>query len=140
MNFEPLDAVNAAAMDPVARARQSQERLSAAEMSLDVQAAATASPTLGRAVEQPSAGAGVLDLKGLYGQFSDGLGHGFYAPDINRLWQKVEAAQQPGSGVTAGEITTELLNVQAKIGIADACAKISTKLVEGLQALIMKQG
>jgi len=81
-----------------------------------------------------------MNLQSLAGQFSDGLQHGFYAADINRLMTKLVQARDPHTGVTAGDVTIELLNVQAKVGIADAFSKVSSKLAEGLQTMVVKQG
>ena len=80
------------------------------------------------------------NLQALGTQFADGLQHGFYAADIDRLMQTLTLARDPASGVGFGDVTVELLNVQAKVGIADAFAKLSTKLAEGLQTLVVRQG
>jgi hypothetical protein len=134
---DPIDAVGSLGGDMAARVRDAQSQDAALEAALGAPIGATAQPTLPRAA-LPAASA-PLDLKGLYGQFSEGLSHGFYAPDIERLWQKIEAGKSSGTKMDMGELTAELLNVQAKIGVADACAKISTKLVEGLQSLVVRQ-
>jgi len=84
--------------------------------------------------------AGVMGVNQLYKHFATGLERGFYAGDVQRLWQTIEASADPASGITAGQVTSELLNVQFKIGVADALSKIATKLVEGLQSLVVKQG
>ena len=81
-----------------------------------------------------------MNLQSLAGQFSEGLQHGFYTADIDRLMDKLVQARDPSSGVTFGDVTVELLNVQAKVGIADAFSKVSTKLAEGLQTMVVKQG
>jgi hypothetical protein len=81
-----------------------------------------------------------LNLRSLAGQFSEGLQHGFYAQDMNHLMTRLVQSESPGSGVTMGEVMTELLNVQAKVGIADAFSKVSSKLSEGLQTMVVKQG
>ena len=81
-----------------------------------------------------------MNLQSLAGQFSDGLQHGFYAGDINRLMHKLVQARDPNSGISFGDVTVELLNVQAKVGIADAFSKISSKLADGLQTMVVKQG
>ncbi len=98
----------------------------------------------GAAIELPGietpAPTSAMNMQALAGQFSQGLQHGFYANDMDRLMTKLNLSHQPGSGVTAGDVTVELLNVQAKVGIADAFAKVSTKLSEGLQTMVVKQG
>lgn len=98
---------------------------------------ATIAPPSGRI--EPEAPA-AMNLQSLAGQFSDGLQHGFYAGDINRLMHKLTQARDPSSGIGFGDVTVELLNVQAKVGIADAFSKVSTKLAEGLQTMVVKQG
>ena len=81
-----------------------------------------------------------MNLQSLAGQFSEGLQHGFYAPDVNRLMDRLVQSKNPQSGITQGDVTVELLNVQAKIGIADAFSKVSSKLSDGLQTMVVKQG
>jgi hypothetical protein len=81
-----------------------------------------------------------MNLQSLAHQFSQGLQHGFYAQDVHRLMDKLAQSKQPHSQVTAGDVTAELLGVQAKIGIADAFSKISSKLSEGLQTMVVRQG
>jgi len=88
----------------------------------------------------PPAPSSAMNLQSLAGQFSDGLQHGFYSSDIDRLMNKLVQARNPGSGVTFGDVTVELLNVQAKVGIADAFSKVSSKLAEGLQTMVVRQG
>jgi len=95
-----------------------------------------APPGAPNAAEAPAA----MDLQSLAGQFADGLQHGFYANDINRLMHTLQQAHQPNSGVGFGDVTVELLNVQAKVGIADAFSKISSKLADGLQTMVVRQG
>ena len=132
MSFEPIDAVGNLGGEAVARVRDTQSQDAALEAAFGAPAAALSPAAL------PAASA-PLDLKGLFAQFSDGLSRGFYAQDIERLWQKIETAKTTGTEMNMGELTAEIMNVQAKIGIADACAKISTKLVEGLQSLVTRQ-
>jgi hypothetical protein len=92
------------------------------------------------ALPDPAQAPSAMNLQSLAHQFSQGLQHGFYAQDIHRLMDKLAQSKQPNSHVTSGDVTAELLSVQAKIGIADAFSKISAKLSEGLQTMVVKQG
>lgn len=91
-------------------------------------------------VEASDAPKATMNLQALAGKFSEGLQHGFYANDMDRLMNKLVESKRPGSDITSGDVTVELLNVQAKVGIADAFSKVTTKLSEGLQTMVVKQG
>ena len=143
MSQDAIAAVGRAHSDPTERYRVQAEPI-------DMRALDAAQPTPAMAngganIAPPSAqvepGApAAMNLQSLAGQFSDGLQHGFYAGDIDRLMHKLVQARDPSSGIGFGDVTVELLNVQAKVGIADAFSKVSTKLAEGLQTMVVKQG
>jgi hypothetical protein len=120
------------------------ERYRAQLETVDMRALDAAGPGGGAAIQpqalEPMAPSSAMNLQSLAGQFSDGLQHGFYSADIDRLMNKLVQAREPGSGVTFGDVTVELLNVQAKVGIADAFSKVSSKLAEGLQTMVVRQG
>jgi hypothetical protein len=78
-----------------------------------------------------------MNLKSLASDFAQGLQNGFYAKDMNRLMTKLN---QPGAKASVGEIAAEMLQVQNKMGIADAFSRVSSKLAEGLQTMVVKQG
>ena len=90
-------------------------------------------------IDEPQAPS-TMNLQSLAGQFAEGLQHGFYSSDVNRLMNRLVQSKDPQSGVTFGDVTIELLNVQAKVGIADAFSKVSSKLADGLQTMVVKQG
>lgn len=138
MSQDPVAAIGRANTDPLERYRTAIEPV-------DMQKLDTASPTgVGGAFIQAThieaSAPSAMNLQSLAGQFSDGLQHGFYSADIDRLMDKLVQARQPGSGVSFGDVTVELLNVQAKVGIADAFSKVSSKLAEGLQTMVVRQG
>ena len=138
MSQDIVAAIGRANTDPL-------ERLRAQIEPVDMHKLDAASPAnLGGAFIQPThieaAAPSAMNLQSLAGQFSDGLQHGFYSADIDRLMDKLVQARQPGSGVSFGDVTVELLNVQAKVGIADAFSKVSSKLAEGLQTMVVRQG
>lgn len=119
------------------------ERYRAQSEAIDLRTLDTASAG-GAAIQMPSVAAeapsSAMNLQALAGKFSEGLQKGFYASDMDRLMTKLSSANQPGSNVSFGEVSVELLNVQAKVGIADAFSKVTTKLAEGLQTMVVKQG
>lgn len=125
---EPVDPQQAQQQTPVdLRALQASEPTPVGGAAISIHAQQPAAPS-------------AMNLQSLAGQFSEGLQHGFYTADIDRLMDKLVQARDPSSGVTFGDVTVELLNVQAKVGIADAFSKVSTKLAEGLQTMVVKQG
>jgi len=81
-----------------------------------------------------------LNVNSLAIQFSDGMRNGFLVKGLEQMTEKIIASEKPGSTITPGQITAEILVMHARIGTADACAKMCTKLVEGLQSVVTKQG
>jgi hypothetical protein len=140
MSQDMVAAVTSVPADPTSAIERHRAQLDA----MDMRALNTAAPGGGAAVQlqapEPVAASSAMNLQSLAGQFSDGLQHGFYSADIDRLMNKLVQAREPGSGVTFGDVTVELLNVQAKVGIADAFSKVSSKLAEGLQTMVVRQG
>jgi len=143
MSHDLVAAITGGQTDPTPALERHRAQIEAVDMrTLDP--AAAAAPGGGAAIQlrapaeakAPSA----MNLQSLAGQFSEGLQHGFYTGDIDRLMNKLVQARDPGSGVTFGDVSIELLNVQAKVGIADAFSKVSSKLAEGLQTMVVKQG
>jgi hypothetical protein len=122
----------------VNRAGEARESRELAE-ALDVKFGESSKPNLLVVIPPPRNPGGNFDLPNLYGRFSDGLQNGFYAADLSRLMEKVNASKESGVPLSVGEVTAEMLNVQAKIGIGDACGKIAAKLAEGLQSLVVRQ-
>lgn len=139
MSQDPIAAISSAALNTPDAAQAAQRQ---AEI-VDLRALAASPGGGGAAVaamppnELPPSSA--MNLQSLATQFSDGMRHGFYAGDINRLMGKVELLNTPDSGVNMGDVAMELINVQAKVGIADGFAKVSSKLSEGLQTLVVRQ-
>lgn len=143
MSQDLVAAITSVHADPTPAIERHRAQIEAVDMrTLDV--APVAAQGGGAAIQlqtfDPPAPSSAMNLQSLAGQFSDGLQHGFYASDIDRLMNKLVQAREPGSGVTFGDVTVELLNVQAKVGIADAFSKVSSKLAEGLQTLVVRQG
>ena len=145
MSQELVAALTNASADPAAAL----ERFSAHQAAMDMhqlQQFLGPLPTNGGAMIQPPPAAQAaqpalpMSLPALAGKFSEGLQHGFYAEDMGRLISKIEQSHQPNSGVTTGDMTLELLNVQAKMGIADTLRNIATKLTDGLNTVVVKQG
>jgi hypothetical protein len=144
MTYEPGAAVTSATINPVG-AVNGHGRM-AEDMATSQESRALSAVTSGGgAMLQPNVPAtadpsSVMNLGALAGQFADGMQHGFYAHDIEHLMGKLALSHQPDSGVTIGDVSAELLNVQAKVGVADAFSKVSAKLSEGLQTLVVRQG
>jgi hypothetical protein len=88
----------------------------------------------------PSPGSEMMNFRALSGYFSDGLKNGFYAKDLARLSVKTEKSKDPSSGISTAQVMSDILQVQVKMGITDALSKVSSKLSEGLQTLVVKQG
>jgi hypothetical protein len=139
MSQDPIAAISGAALNTVEAAQAAQGQ---AEV-VDLRTLGGVNAGGGAAVSAPPPGepspSSAMNLQSLATQFSDGLKHGFYAGDINRLMGKVELLNVPDSGVGMGDVAMELINVQAKVGIADGFAKVSSKLSEGLQTLVVRQ-
>ena len=81
-----------------------------------------------------------LNVRSAASQFSDGLKNGFYTTELERYVQKAKESTMPGSKITTGELTADMLDLHARMGIADACTKVSSKLAESLQSVVTKQG
>lgn len=81
-----------------------------------------------------------LNVKSAAGQFSDGMKNGFYTTELERYVKKAQESTKPGSKISTGELTADMLDLHARMGIADACTKVSSKLAESLQSVVTKQG
>ena len=139
MSQDTVSAIGRSNIDPTERYRAQQDSVDMQTLGASVTGAPSAGAAISLQALEPAAPS-AMNLQSLAGQFSEGLKHGFYAADIDRLMSKLVQARRPDSGVTFGDVTVELLNVQAKVGIADAFSKVSSKLSEGLQTLVVKQG
>lgn len=147
MSQELVAAITSAALDPSTAIERHRAQMAAVDMSkLDLANRAGPLPTDGGAMVQPQPAASVteptgpMNLPTLAGKFSEGLQKGFYAEDMGRLVNKIKQSNVPNSGVTPGDVTLELLNVQAKMGVADALRSVTTKLSDGLNTVVVKQG
>ncbi len=144
MNQELVAAISHST-DPASTIERFHAQQAAVDMSR-LQQALGPLPPEGGAMIQPLPAAQVtqaaqpMNLPALAGKFSEGLQHGFYTEDMGRLMNKIEQSRLPNSGVTPGDVTLELLNVQAKMGVADALRSVTTKLSEGLNTVVVKQG
>jgi hypothetical protein len=143
MSQELVAAITSAQSDPTVAIERHRTQMETADMN-KMNLSATPVPEGGAAIqlgataiEPPKTS---MNLQALAGSFSDGLKNGFYADDMNRLMTKLSQSKDATSGITAGDVTVELLNVQAKVGIADAFSKVTSKLSEGLQTMVVKQG
>lgn len=137
MSGDPVSATSTAAFDPIARVmamEQDQGSRAAGALGSGLTLAPTAP------VAPVAAPVGAFDVPALYAAMSHGLSEGFFSGDVARLVRKAGEMGRPDSAVTVGEITAEMLNVQAKMGVADACSRIAAKLAEGLQTLVVRQG
>ena len=81
-----------------------------------------------------------MNVRSIYSAFQVGMQKGFIAPETERLRLKLEASQQPGSTITPGELTADLVVATGKVAMAEIFAKLSSKLGEGLQTVVVKQG
>jgi hypothetical protein len=137
MSQELISAISRAAADPITTQTALQNQHTQLNtVDLKTLGGATIQAPNSVVPQAPSA----MNLQSLAGEFSNGLQNGFYTKDVNRLLHKMAQSKDPRTGVTAGDITAELLNVQAKVGIADAFSKVSSKISEGLQTMVVKQG
>lgn len=143
MSQDLVAAISNTPSDPSAAIERHRMQMESVDMRT-LESTATGATGGGAAIQLPGietpAPTSAMNMQALAGQFSQGMEHGFYANDIDRLMKKMDLSHQPGSGVTFGDVTVELLNVQAKVGIADAFSKVTTKLSEGLQTMVVKQG
>lgn len=139
MSQDMVAAIGRAQTDPTQQYREQPQPVDMRTLDAADPAAQVGGSAISLHASEPAAPS-AMNLQSLAGQFSDGLQHGFYSADIDRLMGKLVQARDPSSGVTFGDVTVELLNVQAKVGIADAFSKVSSKLAEGLQTMVVKQG
>lgn len=138
MSPDPITAIASSAL----QARAAERAAAARPDVVDLHALAAA-PQRGATIDvplpEPAVAPSAMNLDALASQFADGMHHGFYAGDMTRLVDKVQQLDTPGSPVSFGDVAMELINVQAKVGIAEAFTKVSSKLSEGLQTLVVRQ-
>ncbi len=148
MSQELVAAITSASIDPATAIERHRAQMAAVDLSkLDLAGRAGPLPMEGGAMIQPQQQVALaaepvapMNLPALAGKFSDGLKNGFYTEDMGRLVTKIGQVNQPNSGVTPGDVTLELLNVQAKMGVADALRSVTSKLSDGLNTVVVKQG
>jgi hypothetical protein len=137
MTADPVTAISAVSTTDAAQRYQA--GLQPRDLSAFDPAAGGAHLSLEPSV-QAQAATSPLNVRTVATAFADGMNNGFVMPAFDHLMQKVELSKQPGSGITTGELTADLLMVQAKVAVSDVFAKTANKLAEGLHTLVTKQG
>lgn len=138
MPATPIAAVDAIALRPSSgHAVESQQGTALLDMAAMARGSGGATLTTEPAPAELAPAA--MSLTSLATQFKDGMHNGFYTDDVNRLVERLQQMNTPGSSVAIGDVAMELIHVQAKVGIAEAFSKVSSKLSEGLQTLVVRQ-
>jgi hypothetical protein len=77
-----------------------------------------------------------LDLQNVHSAISHGMKNGFVRKQLNLVAQKLEAMDQPGSNITAGNMSRDMLVLHQRFSVADSFSKASNKLSESLMTLV----
>jgi hypothetical protein len=88
---------------------------------------------------QPLPAAGNLNVQGLYSALSTGMKQGFVAPGHKRMVDKLQEMEKPNSSVTAGEMMATIVSATGEAALGDVMAKVSNKVAESLQTIVVKQ-
>jgi hypothetical protein len=136
MSTEAIVAVGYTSTDPMERYQAASKQVDLSQFDPSAKGAhlSIATPM----AESPSVAG--MNVRNVFNAFQDGMRTGFVVPDMNRLLAKLEDIQRPGSQVTVGELNADLLIAGGKVALAEALAKVSSKVAEGLQTLVVKQG
>lgn len=106
---------------------------------IDAAVAAPDTPVPMYVIPPPKVGPQQFDVKGAYGAFTDGLSNGFYASDLQKFRQTLNA-RAAGLDVSAEQVSSELLNLSLRMGVAEAFSKMASKSADFVQALVVRQG
>lgn len=77
-----------------------------------------------------------LNLQNLRTVVAEGMQHGFVRKQLDAIAEKFDAAEKPGSTVTTGELTKDMLMLSRRLATADAFSKAATKLSESVMTLV----
>jgi hypothetical protein len=88
---------------------------------------------------QPLPAAGNLNVQGLYSALSTGMKNGFVAPGHKRMVDTLREMEKPNSSVTAGEMMATIVSATGEAALGDVMAKVSNKVAESLQTIVVKQ-
>jgi hypothetical protein len=77
-----------------------------------------------------------LNLQNVHSAISHGMSNGFVRKQLNLVAQKLEVMDQPGSNITAGSMTRDMLVLHQRFSVADSFSKASNKLSESLMTLV----
>jgi hypothetical protein len=88
---------------------------------------------------QPLPAAGNLSVQGLYTALSVGMKQGFVAPGHKRMVEKLQEMEKPNSSVTTGQMMAEIVKATGEAALGDVMAKVSNKVAEALQTIVVKQ-
>jgi hypothetical protein len=84
----------------------------------------------------PDPAVSAMNLQNLYTVVSDGMRDGFVKKQFDAIAEKFDAAEKPGSTVTTGELTKDMLFMSRRLAVADAFSKAANKLSESLMTLV----
>jgi hypothetical protein len=135
MNTDPINAVNGAyIMDGTKAARGAYARdvvdLSALDAS---EGGAYAKVTPKRDIDAESS---ALNLQNVHTSISHGLKHGFVRKQIDLVAAKLADMDRPGTSVTSGSLTRDVLVLGQRLSVSDTFSKASTKLSDSLMTLV----
>jgi hypothetical protein len=135
MSIEAITSVGWVGSDPTERYRNAQQHVNLDSFDPSAQGAYL-SVTIPVAVESATSS---LNVQNLYSAVEQGMRAGFMAPGMERLQGMLEEVGKPGSNITAGQLNAELLKSYGAMAVAGTLANISSKAVETLQTLVVKQ-
>jgi hypothetical protein len=136
MSQDPVVAVGWISTDPMERYSASIKQVDLSQFDPSAKGAHLSTTTAAESAPTVSG----MNVRNLYTAFQDGMRNGFVQPDMERMLAKLHDIQQPGSKVSVGELQAELVISSGKVALAESIAKISSKVAEGLQTLVVKQG
>jgi hypothetical protein len=135
MSIEAITSVGWVGSDPTERYRTAQQHVNLDSFDPSAQGAYL-SVTIPLDVEPASSS---LNVRNLYSAVETGMRDGFMAPGMERLLGMLEEVGKPGSDITAGHLNAELMIASGTMAVAGTLANISSKAVETLQTLVVKQ-
>jgi hypothetical protein len=80
-----------------------------------------------------------MNVRNVFGAIQTGLRDGFVQPDMDRMLAKLREIERPDSLVTPGELQMDMLRVSGSMAVGDIYVKMTNKITEGLQTLVIKQ-
>lgn len=135
MNTDPIKAVSGIYTMDGTRASQGAYARDVVDLSsLDPsQSGAYANVVPKREIDAESS---ALNLQNVHTSISHGLKNGFVRKQIDLVAAKLGDLDKPGSSVTPGTLTRDVLVLGQRLSVSDTFSKASTKLSDSLMTLV----